>query len=398
MTDINNDDQPIGNADLTEAEEDTLAFFDAIYFEELAAASAQPTSQAEQDDNNNNDNNGRRKRLPVPALKHIKGHVDARQKKLRETIRRRRQKLLQKISHPTVIMTRDKFSFVLGVLLIMIIEFVLLVHPDQMGQLYTALLLPLMVARYIIYRADLYHYFMYDFCYYAQIIQLIQMHKYPDDIRFAKAMFSIANGPLVLAVAMWRNSLVFHSLDKMTSMFIHILPALVMFSQRWQDHISNKEFPLLEEMDETIVTTLIDFWWNPFVYYAIWQALYLVKTEIVSKKKLDYNTSIMTSLRWMVRKKTSASYKLLSRFGEHNQLPTFVCIQAVYTLATFLLCPLLWHSIWLHFIYILVIFIIALANGASYYFHVFAKQYINEIGKLAVVEENGDDAKSSKTH
>jgi len=45
----------------------------------------------------------------------------------------------------------------------------------------------------------------------------------------------------------------------------------------------------------------------------------------------------------------------------------------------------------------LVIFIIALANGASYYFHVFAKQYINEIEKLVVVEENGDDAKSSKS-
>jgi len=45
-----------------------------------------------------------------------------------------------------------------------------------------------------------------------------------------------------------------------------------------------------------------------------------------------------------------------------------------------------------------VIFIIALANGASYYFHVFAKQYINEIGKLVVVEENGDDTKSLKSH
>lgn len=131
----------------------------------------------------------------------------------------------------------------------------------------------------------------------------------------------------------------------MTSMYIHILPAVVMFSQRWHDHISKKEFPLFEEMDETIVSTLVDFWWHPFVYYAIWQAIYLIKTEIVSKKKLEYNTSIMTSLRWMVRKKTSASYKLLSRFGEHNQLPTFVCIQAVYTLATFFLCPLLW---WVH--------------------------------------------------
>ncbi len=326
--------------DLTEAEEDTLAFFDSIYFEELAsaAASAQRLQTEQQDDNKQ-----QKKHLPVPApLRQIKGHVDASQKKLRETIRRRRQKLLQMVSHPTIIMTRDKFSFVLGVLLIMIIEFVLLVHPQLMGRLYTALLLPLMLARYVIYRSDLYHYFLYDFCYYAQIMQLLQIYKYPAEIRFAKAMFSIANGPLILAVAMWRNSLVFHSLDKMTSIFIHILPALVMFTQRWQDHISKKEFPLFEQMDGSIVTTLVDFWWQPFVYYAIWQALYLIKTEIVSKKKLEYNTSIMTSLRWMVRKKTSASYKFLSRFGEHNQLPTFVFIQAVYTLVTFLLCPLLW--------------------------------------------------------
>jgi len=203
----NDQQQSSSGADLTEAEEDTLAFFDAIYFEELAsaaAASAPGTEQAEHD----YDGLGQTKRITVPALRHIKGHVDARQKKLRETIQRRRKKLLRLVSHPTVIMTKDKFSFVLGVLLIMIIEFVLLVHPDQMGKLYTALLLPLMVARYILYRADLYHYFMYDFCYYAQIMQLIQMHKYPDDIRLAKAMFSIANGPLALAVAMLRNSLV----------------------------------------------------------------------------------------------------------------------------------------------------------------------------------------------
>ena len=135
---------------------------------------------------------------------------------------------------------------------------------------------------------------------------------------------------------MWRNSIVFHSMDKMTSMFIHILPALVIFAQRWGDHISHKEFPLFENMDGTIASNMIDFWWHPFLHYMLWQTVYLVKTEIISKQKLDYNSDIMTSLRWMTRKKDSASYKLLSVFGEQNQLPTFVSIQAVYTLITFL--------------------------------------------------------------
>ena len=118
---------------------------------------------------------------------------------------------------------------------------------------------------------------------------------------------------------MWRNSLVFHSMDKMTSMFIHILPSLVTFSTRWGDHLATKEFPLYEHMDGTISSNMKDFWWIPFCYYALWQTLYLIKTEVISKKKLEYNSEIMTSLRWMTRKKNSTSYKLLSIFGEHNQ-------------------------------------------------------------------------------
>ena len=125
-------------------------------------------------------------------------------------------------------------------------------------------------------------------------------------------------------------------MDKMTSMFIHILPALVTFSLRWGHHISHKEYPLYEELEGTISTNVKDFWWTPFLYYMLWQTIYLIKTEVISKKKLDYNSEMMTSLRWMTRKKDSASYKLLSVFGEQNQLPTFVLIQAVYTLATFL--------------------------------------------------------------
>src|SRR4051794_7827254 len=33
-------------------------------------------------------------------------------------------------------------------------------------------------------------------------------------------------GPLAWAIVTWRNSMVFHSLDKITSMFIHITPTL----------------------------------------------------------------------------------------------------------------------------------------------------------------------------
>ena len=51
--------------------------------------------------------------------------------------------------------------------------------------------------------------------------------------------------------------------------------------------------------------------------------------------------------------------------------------------------PLLWHSIWLHAFYVASIFVVALANGATYYFHVFAKRYIEEIGKRVSEVKDG---------
>ena len=194
-------------------------------------------------------------------------------------------------------------------------------------------------------------------------------------------MFSICNGPILVAVVMWRNSLVFHNMDKMTSMFIHIFPGIVTFCKRWNDHMAIKEIPYFEDMNGSVYTNMLEFWCNPFAYYALWQVIYLIKTEWWSKQKLAYNPELMTSLRWMTKKKTSKSYRILSLFGEEHQLSAFVLLQAICTISTFLIMPLLWHSMWLHGIYLFIIFVIALTNGATYYFHVFSVRYIEEVGK-----------------
>ena len=128
--------------------------------------------------------------------KRLRRMAHEQRKKLEMKIKARRKKFKQLMSEPKVVLTRDKISFICGVLTIMLIEAILLVAPHRMGELYTTLLIPLMLARYVIYKSDLYHYFMYDFCYYAQVLLLLQMYKYPNNIELRKVMFSIANGPL----------------------------------------------------------------------------------------------------------------------------------------------------------------------------------------------------------
>ena len=51
----------------------------------------------------------------------------------------------------------------------------------------------------------------------------------PDNGIFFAVLFGLANGPLTWAVVFFRNSVVFHSTDKMTSTFIHVLPPYVLY-------------------------------------------------------------------------------------------------------------------------------------------------------------------------
>jgi hypothetical protein len=47
------------------------------------------------------------------------------------------------------------------------------------------------------------------------------------------AAFMRTNGPVFWAIIAWRNSLVFHSLDKMAAVVIHIFPPLVIYRLHW---------------------------------------------------------------------------------------------------------------------------------------------------------------------
>ena len=45
--------------------------------------------------------------------------------------------------------------------------------------------------------------------------------------------FAFSMGPLLWSILAFRNSLVYHSLDKVTSLFLHLFPACVCVANRW---------------------------------------------------------------------------------------------------------------------------------------------------------------------
>lgn len=51
----------------------------------------------------------------------------------------------------------------------------------------------------------------------------------PHSLPYFMVIFAFANGPVAWATCIFRNSLVFHVVDKMTSVYIHVLPLFVTY-------------------------------------------------------------------------------------------------------------------------------------------------------------------------
>lgn len=74
------------------------------------------------------------------------------------------------------------------------------------------------------YKKRDWHYFLFDLCYYMNILNFLFLWVFPSNAPLWVACYCLSHGSLASAVITWRNSLVFHDSDKVTSLFIHIYP------------------------------------------------------------------------------------------------------------------------------------------------------------------------------
>lgn len=87
---------------------------------------------------------------------------------------------------------------------------------------YTVQGLYLLPLRAYTYKKRSWHYFLFDLCYYVTILNFIYIWLLPGNTALFMACYCLSHGALASAVITWRNSLVFHDSDKVTSLFVHI--------------------------------------------------------------------------------------------------------------------------------------------------------------------------------
>ena len=135
----------------------------------------------------------------------------------------------------------DKVSFTFGVTCIVVTELLALRHPEYFTSFYLVLITGLLANRYLEYVATNDHLFMLDFCYFMNISVLLQTILFPDCLAWYKANYVLCMGVLMMAILVWQNSLVFHSLDKLTSIFIHVFPPLTLHLYRYLETVLSQD-------------------------------------------------------------------------------------------------------------------------------------------------------------
>lgn len=418
----------------------------------------------------------------------------------------------------------DKFSFTMGVVGLLVTEAVLLKYPQYFWAYYATVMPTLLGLRVVLYTRQKLQYFMYDFCYFVQITCFVNLFIFPSE-RLFLANFAFSHGPLLWAVVAWRNSLVFHSLDKVTSVYIHTLPPLMTWAWRWHGlcRLPSEALKRATRSGLDVFTEQIDAvfarsggnffatfaaapnaakdaarvaassaaaslapelgaasareqgvrglatraarwacahlpWacgspsgdaaasalgstcapggphgalgWDdiwrgdhnevcsytagnmpvlyliyPMLGYLLWQALYLIKTEVLDSSKLQADPGLSTSLRWVASDSRMAMHRVglkLSRklrimradenFDPHSIKTKLIFCwwQLVYTLCTLLPVLLFYRSYWAHTAFMLWVFGVCIHNGASFYVEVYSHSYQKLYGEAPAGGQDPD--------
>ncbi len=304
----------------------------------------------------------------------------------RKRMRQRVDKLGRQWNDTKAITLREKISFICGVMNIFISGYLIGGYPQYFHLWYTAQLVYFMPIRYFTYHRRGYHYFLADLCYFVNMLLMLSIWGFPSSKRLFTSAFCLAFGNNAVAIIMWRNSLVFHSFDKVTSLFIHIMPCATLHCLVHLYPLDQLEirFPAIwaiktaEPGSSTAYANIMSMLAWSTLPYAFWQLSYFFFITVRRREKIAAGRP--TSFTWLRRSyaKTWIGRLVLS-VPDALQEPTFMMIQYSYAVLTMLPCPLWFISRHASTVFLLVVFAWSIYNGSTYYIDVFGKRFQKEL-------------------
>lgn len=106
-------------------------------------------------------------------------------------------------------------------------------YKDHYYTFHVYTVITLVVIRFFNYRMKRWHYYLFDFCYFGNTLIIYFLLFDPKNDILFKVLFVNSNGPFALSVPAFKNSMIFHKLDYLVSLAIHLLPLVTSWNLKW---------------------------------------------------------------------------------------------------------------------------------------------------------------------
>ncbi|KAH1041841.1 hypothetical protein AAZX31_09G064900 [Glycine max] len=284
------------------------------------------------------------------------------------------ERFINKVTHFLGVLGFGWFCFIFGA------------RPQAVPLVYCLFYVVFVPLRWIYYRFKKWHYYLLDFCYYANTIFLVYLLFYPKNEKLFLVCFSFAEGPLAWALIVWRCSLVFSSVDKIVSVLIHLLPGLVFFTIRWWNPATfeamrpagmagRSTWPYIEDKSYLWMWLFL----VPLAVYILWQVLYFLIVNVLRQQRFLRDPEVMTSYRELSKKAQKANniwWRLSGLLGDQNRLLMYIVLQGIFTVATTALTVPIFLSYELSVVFQLLKISASVWNGGSFLIDVMPRQVI----------------------
>lgn len=294
--------------------------------------------------------------------------------KILDKLKKAGARLKDRMNNARFVRQRDKFAFILGFLGNIYAFYALGNSKCDFYQVYTWMLVVLLAIRFFVYRFKGLHYYLLEFCYYGNLMFLFHLWFYPQSETLYLVCFAFSMGPLAFATIVLNNSLVPHSVDKQTSTFIHVMPALTTWAVRWAP--CRDMLPV----DQTEVSLGLYLLYCGTLY-LVWAISYYVKVFVISHSKViarNYETSYIL----VMRRPGSVPFRLVTVLGKRMGPLVYMSLHCCYFLTSILISYVCYRSYYAHTVVAFGVYLWSVWNGANYYIDYFSKHYEESLKHL----------------
>jgi hypothetical protein len=304
----------------------------------------------------------------------------------------------------------DQIAYTTGVCNLILTTAILSRYPQHFWVFHLMKAAVLLPARYFRFKQMKWSLYMIDFCYFETYLtalfcalSLLRVFAGVETVfsqfneNFFRTGFFFAFGPLAWAVVIFRNSIAFHNLDKMTEVFVHISPCLMFYSLRWGaglgPSVVDKTWPGMfqickDEAEFRAADACIYELWctacpaslsdlfivTPLVYIVFWGVPYYflifhVYREAIEKQGRATLYAQLCETKWSFLLKVPPATRPFAYILTHLGLSMCgACLAFV-----------MWHCFWLHSLFLLGLIILGIHNGSTYVFSDLSFNYASKM-------------------